>query len=436
MTVGTVYLVCAVVGALNTANAYRPFARDGRLSLPAYVAGMLTSELPLHTVAWQALATIGFAIAGAFGSVTGLAGLAVSLGSWITLATLHRSAQRAGEVLETALRQTLGEHYLDPIQPRPRLPLGQPLTLRQLALPTRGPRGKYCQPRNVPYGDAGVHNQLDIWRRDDLPADGRAPVLVEIHGGAWVMGRKEDDARPLLSQLASRGWVCLSINYRLSPGATWPDQIVDVKRAIAWAREHVAEYGGDPTFIAVTGGSAGGHLSALAALTGNDPEFQPGFEEADTTVQAAVPLYGLFDLTNRSGGTRSDTMKFLAKKVFKSTRTDDTARWDAASPLCRVRLDAPPFLIVHGTNDSFLPVEQARHFAAAMRRDSAAPVAYAELPRTQHGFDFFFSVRVHHTVRAVERFLAYVHAAHRGEPIAEPADHRTPTASADGTESS
>jgi acetyl esterase/lipase len=62
--------------------------------------------------------------------------------------------------------------------------------------------------------------------------------------------------------------------------------------AIAWVRERVADYGGNPGFLALTGGSAGGHLTALAALTPNDAEYQPGFEQADTTVQAAVPFYG------------------------------------------------------------------------------------------------------------------------------------------------
>ena len=82
--------------------------------------------------------------------------------------------------------------------------------------------------------------------------------------------------------------MCVSINYRLSPRSTWPDHIVDVKHAIAWVQANIAEYARDPDFIAITGGSAGGHLSSLAALTANDPTFQPGFEDVDTRVQAAA----------------------------------------------------------------------------------------------------------------------------------------------------
>ncbi len=91
--------------------------------------------------------------------------------------------------------------------------------------------------------------------------------------------------------------MCVAINYRLSPRATWPAHIVDCKRAVAWVREHIAEYGGDPGFIAVSGGSAGGHLSSLLALTPNQPEWQPGFEDMDTSVDACLPFYGVYDTT-------------------------------------------------------------------------------------------------------------------------------------------
>ena len=123
-----------------------------------------------------------------------------------------------------------------------------------------------------------------------------------------------------MAHLAERGWVCVAVNYRLSPRGTWPDHIVDVKRAIAWVKAHIAEYGGDPDFVAITGGSAGGHLSSLAALTPNVAGFQPGFEDADTSVQAAVPFYGVYDFTNRDGTSRADMEDMLARMVFKSKR--------------------------------------------------------------------------------------------------------------------
>ncbi len=131
-------------------------------------------------------------------------------------------------------------------------------------------------------------HRLDIIRRRlDPPTAG--PVLVYIHGGAWVIGDKREQGLPLLHELARRGWVTVTINYRLSPRATWPDHLVDCKRALAWVREHIAEYGGDPGFIAVSGGSAGGHLCAMVALTPGDPAFQPGFEEPHRRSTPASP---------------------------------------------------------------------------------------------------------------------------------------------------
>jgi acetyl esterase/lipase len=211
----------------------------------------------------------------------------------------------------------------------------------------------------------------------------------------------------------------VAANYRLSPRATWPDHIVDVKRALSWVKANIAEYGGDPDFVAITGGSAGGHLCALAALTAGDRDFQPGFEDDDTSVAAAVPFYGVYDFTNRHGTSRSDILPFLEKRVFKSALADDRARWEQASPISHVRADAPPFFVLHGTNDSLVPVEQARTFVDELRKESSSPVVYGELPLAQHAFDVFPSVRAHHTVHAVERFLAVVRSERGGQTPAE-----------------
>jgi len=211
-----------------------------------------------------------------------------------------------------------------------------------------------------------------------------------------------------MGHLAARGWVCVAPNYRLSPRATWPDQIVDIKRAVAWVKNNIAGHGGDPDFVVITGGSAGGHLAALAALTPGRAEWQPGFEDADTSVAAAVPFYGVYDLTNQTGTSRADTTAFLEKRVFKTRLADDRARWEQASPLAHVSPDAPPFFVLHGVNDSLVPVEQAGAFVTELRSVSRQPVGYAELPIAQHPFDTLPSVRAHHTAHAVDRFLPVV----------------------------
>jgi len=206
----------------------------------------------------------------------------------------------------------------------------------------------------------------------------------------------------------------VNIDYRMSPFATWPEHVIDVKRAIAWVREHADELGVDPGFVAITGGSAGGHLSALAALTAGDPDLQPGFEHADTSVQAAVPFYGVYDFLDE-GRVHLPLLHswILEPLVFKARRTEHPERFAAASPVHRVHAGAPPFLVIHGTHDSLVPVSDARAFVEALRAASDAPVVYAELRGAQHAFDLIPSPRTAPTVEAIERFL---HTIRAGEP--------------------
>jgi acetyl esterase/lipase len=272
----------------------------------------------------------------------------------------------------------------------------------------------YVHRSDVRYGESGSANLLDVWRRPDLTAVGGAPVLLQIPGGAWTLGNKQGQGHPLLSHMVDRGWVCVSINYRLGPRNVWPAQIVDVKRALAWVKANIADHGGDPGFVAVTGGSAGGHLSALAALTPGDPAFQPGFEDADTSVAAAVPLYGVYDWTDRDGTAHDLLARHLEGKVVQARMTDDPAPFESASPTGRVGPQAPPFFVVHGRNDSYVPVEQARSFVRALRSASREPVVYAELPFAQHAFDVFGSVRAERTADAVASFLSAVRSRRAG----------------------
>ena len=156
---------------------------------------------------------------------------------------------------------------------------------------------------------------LDIWRREDLPLQ-PAPVLIFVPGGAWVHGRRLLQGYALMSHLAEQGWVCLSIDYRVAPHHRWPQHITDVKTAIAWARANVDKFGGDRNFVAIGGTSAGGHLSALAGLTINDPEMQADLPEgSDTSVDAVVGIYGRYDWEDRSTAERARFLDFLERVV-------------------------------------------------------------------------------------------------------------------------
>lgn len=413
-TIGRLFLLGSLLGAGRTLNAWRPIGHTGRRSILAFVDGVTTSEMPLHSLAWQAAVTAGFAKAGALRTREGQVGLALTLGSWAGLVGLDVVASQADEVLEDALVKGLGADYRRHMAPAFAPPTGATLTRRQVANPLPALRRRYATTRDVPYGDFGPRNHLDIWRREDLGLGAKAPVVIQVHGGAWMSGSKRFQGAPLMGHLAERGWVSVAINYRLAPRSTWPDQIVDVKRAIAWVKENIADYGGDPNFVVITGGSAGGHLSSLAALTPNYKEFQPGFEDIDTRLQAAVPMYGVYDLTNRDRTGRADMEHLLAKYVVKAALEDAREVWDQASPMSWIGPDSPPFMIVHGANDTLVPVAQARSFAHMLRGDSRQPVVFAELPRAQHSFDVFSSLRTLHTMAAIDRFLAVVRSRHDG----------------------
>jgi acetyl esterase/lipase len=421
--VPSAYLGASAAGAAFALNARRPLVRGGRLSIPVFFAGWLTAELPLHHLAWQLAATVAFAWAGALASWPGWLGLGIMLASWAGLIDLFVQARQAEDIVERALLEALGTGYQARIAPALRERFASPPGWLELLRPFAPGRPGVERIRNLSYGAHGRRNRLDVYRPKGGP--GGRPVIVQVHGGAWIVGDKQQQGLPLVYTLAAQGWVCVSINYRLSPRSTFPDHIVDVKRALAWVKAHIAEYGGDPDFVVITGGSAGGHLASLAALTAGDPELQPGFEDADTSVAACVPFYGVYDFTNRSGVGRPDLRGLLERLVMKKPFAEARAAYDRASPMSHVSAEAPPFLVIHGANDTLVPVAEARFFVELLRKASRAPVAYVELPQAQHAFEVFTSLRTAHVVRGVARFLAYVYSEHlaqgRGEAAALPA---------------
>jgi len=416
------YLAVSLLGAALVVNAFRP-PRIALLCVPSFFAGWYTGELPLWHIVWQAATTVGFGFAGAFASWPGWTGLVVAGISWAGLGVLAMIGHDARDVFVRAEEEVPLPPVEDVVLPRHG---GETMWhFARLAYPLPVPVRSVQVIRNVDYaGDGTRAHRLDVVRRRDDPPV-RAPVLVHIHGGAWAIGDKREQGLPLMYELARRGWVCASVNYRLSPRATWPDHVVDCKRAVAWVRAHIAEHGGDPSFIAVTGGSAGGHLSALVALSAGDRSFQPGFEDEDTSVDACVPLYGVYDMTAGRGriepaNARYDKglLRLLERQVFKRRFEDAPRIFEDASPLYRVRPDAPAFFVVHGVNDTLVPVSSARQFVEALRAVSKSPVLYAELPFTQHAFDILPSMRSAHVVAAIVRFLERVrHGTLRtGEP--------------------
>jgi acetyl esterase/lipase len=396
----------AIVAAL-TANALRP-PRGRRSGLAAFPAGWVFGETAPQMLALTAVDAVTHLARGRRAGWRAKAGLALAGASALGLSHIVRQSRQAQDGFEDALVEGLGVDYVEQLDEVPS-PADLATPWRRLARPFSFADDGVKVIRNLPYSEAGRRGHLDIYlpARQDAIKD--APVLLQVHGGAWTLGEKEHQGRPLMNRMAAKGWVCVAINYRLAPRDPWPAHVVDVKRAIAWVKDHIAEHGGDPDYLVITGGSAGGHLAALAALTPGDPAFQPGFEDADTSVRAAVPFYGVYDLAGSTGLANAIGMRdsFLGPRIMQTTWADAPEVYEAASPILRITPDAPDFFVIHGELDSLVSVEQARMFVAELRRTSRSSVVYAEVPGAQHAFDVFHSIRSAHAVRAVDRYLTW-----------------------------
>ncbi len=404
MTLATTYLILAGAGLTFSVFTFFRIRLFAQLTIPTFVIGWLRGELALQTIAVEAIATFFFWRAGALESGVGQFAFVFCLVSWVLLGITAQRGLRAGRELASAL------------EPAGIKPEADVSAFHGFAKPFGFKHPDVQTIRNIEYGkslpgDKGGRNLLDLVLPRDAKKGDRRPVLLQVHGGGWIIGDKKEQAKPLMTHLASRGWICVAINYRLSPKATMPDHIIDVKRAIAWIREQIEAYGGDPDFLCITGGSAGGHLSSLAALTANDPRFQPGFEDVDTRLNGCVPFYGVFDFVDRAGdrplGKMSD---FLGPIVFKCTPEENPELWESVSPITRVHSDAPPFFVIQGSHDSLVFSEEAVTFVAALREKSTELVLHAELYGAQHAFEIFHSPRTGHAVRGATAFFEKVHA--------------------------
>lgn len=391
--IAALFVAYAAVALFNGVNALRRPVEPGHRLPPLWLPGMVVSELAGLVFVSRLAVTAGFWAAGALTTTGGRAGLALIGAAQVALLPQF-SRTRA------ARRQASG-----PLPPptgwKGRL-LGRPDTPPDLVLD-----------RGITYHEGLT---LDIYRSPG--GDGPMPVLVYVHGGSWRGGDPHNSGRAMFHALARAGWAVATIRYPLSPAATFPDHLIGVKRAIAWIRTDGAARGLDGDRIAISGGSAGGHLASLAALTAERRELQPGFEEVDTSVAACVPLYAIYDFANRNGA-RWD-WPLIPRDVMKARVADDPERYALASPLDQVGPHAPPFLVIHGASDSLVPPREAHIFVEALRRVSGAPVDYLEVVGAQHAFDAIASVRTRAVVTRIHSFLeaTVTHVNRRGTDAA------------------
>ena len=365
---------------LVTLAALRPARRPRLAASASFWLGYLVNEFPFFAFCWLVVATLLALWSERLDSTGGFTVLGLAVVTAGGLALVMWRALQAGPAVAAALRRDLGigSDAEAAVSSRDRSAAARTVLW---PLPVR-PGGVH-RITNIRYGTAGRGHRLDLYRHRSRPAG--APVLIHFHGGHFRTGSKSREARALFYRLADRGWVCISADYRLRAAGRFPASLIDAKQVIAWVRDHAPEYGIDPSLIVVAGSSAGAHLASMAALTPNDPAFQPGFERQNTSVSAAVCLYGYYG--NRGSGSRLPS-----------------------SPHAYLHEDAPPFFVAHGTNDTFVPVASGASFADALRSVSVSPVVYAELPGAQHSFDLLQSVRFERVVEGIEVFTDWVRA--------------------------
>ena len=360
-------LLFTLIVALLTMMALRPpMPRHSSPFNLQFAFGWLINEQPFLGLWWLLAATMALLIDPRASFLWWLvAGLfAVDALALVWIAIRSRSAR---PVLSAALRDAFGVDAL----PGTRRPW-----LRILFLPFFSWRPDVRRIRNRRYGPSQRGNRLDVYvsRRRHHPAG--APVLIYLHGGAFRIGTKMLGARPLLYRLAAQGWVCISADYRLLR-VEYSDQLADARDAVAWARANAAAYGGSTQTVFLAGSSAGAHLAATAALSG-------------TPVTGVIALGGYY-------GNVAD----LETTPLQSTSTTSVP---------------PPFLIIHGALDTLVLRDDARAFAHRLRAVSRQPVVYAELPGTQHNFDYFHSLRFHTVTDAVVRFAELAIGARKAGP--------------------
>ena len=228
-----------------------------------------------------------------------------------------------------------------------------------------------------------AQQKLDLY----LPAKPVGPLVVWIHGGGWRGGSK---ANPPGLAMVQKGYSLASVEYRFSQHAIFPAQIEDCKAAIRWLRAHAGEYGYDPKRIGVWGASAGGHLVALLGVTGQTKDFDVGENlDQSSAVQCVIDWFGPADFPGYNPDLptamvkREDPNSVLAQ-LFGGVISQKLDLAKRASPVTWASKDAAPMLIMQGTNDPLVPLDQSQRLYTKLK-EAGADVTLDVIEGAGHG---------------------------------------------------
>ena len=237
---------------------------------------------------------------------------------------------------------------------------------------------------NIPFPTVeGRTELLDLYRPQGQPPAGGWPVIVAIHGGGWYHYSKNDYGRRIASGFVSQGFAVVAPNYLLSKrvGQTWPTNLQDVQSAVRWVRAQADNLGLDTTKIVAMGESAGGHL---AEMLGTGSSATPDWTAADR-VSAVVAFSAPSDLVtlyNQSPDAGSRASRFLG-----GPPDAQPAAYQAASPVDQVAPGDPPMLLIHGSADPLVPVDQSYEMNKALTA-AGVPDRLIIIPGGDHDLDF------------------------------------------------
>jgi acetyl esterase/lipase len=236
--------------------------------------------------------------------------------------------------------------------------------------PASGPSAVRIE-RDVAYLPPERAEKADLYLPPKFEPGRKYPGIVIIHGGGWSGGDKDTlREQNIGTTLASRGYVCMSVNYLLcsKQTASFPENVQDCKRAVRWLRKNAARFQLDAAHIGAIGGSAGGHLTALLATSGPETGIDPQEDaEYSCRIQAAVPMYP-HCASSWEGGVGVKHGLMTQQGMLAKSLSEAPELWDSASPIKQLSKDDPPMLILHGTLDTTTPLNQSTRLHEAAQK--------------------------------------------------------------------
>ncbi|CDH50578.1 esterase lipase [Lichtheimia corymbifera JMRC:FSU:9682] len=422
----TSYVMTVVLMAIATLAALsKPFAEEiafvRNIRIILDILASLVAEIPLHLLALKLLKIKVASFFGAFNYTVAWLAYFIDVACIAGLVLLFIESMREQEVVEEAIKDLTGGEPADPVESILSVPY-----IKRVFNFFWSPEDVILHP-NITYAtneesaeaiastndyDQPRRMALDIFKWSKAPANaGLRPVVVHIHGGAWTMGDK-DCFYPYQKMLIEEdNWIVVNIGYRLAPKNPYPIHLIDIKRSLRWIKRTIRMFGGDPDFIVLSGDSAGGHLASMAAITANDPQYQPGFEDVDTSVKGVISINGSLDLLNDPAYA-----DWFSTKVAMKGKVDvDLLR--AHSPAeavlqCKDKAMAP-HLLISGERDCIVDVSQSERFKSAY--DEAAgeknsQCTLLKLPGAHHVCHMSWSPRAFYLSRMIQVWCKHIYA--------------------------